>query len=144
MRNESVCSLFCSLWHNLLKQQDFLALCLLIGQINERDNSSLFLALWMAFLYCLKASVKWTSHSGLCWNKSTCAPCHQESYSENANLIEPKSVWGGANSLNMRSSPSAIYSLWFSVLGVRPVSQEHQFLCLVISPIASCSQISNA
>lgn len=44
----------------------------------------------------------------------------------------------------MRSSPSAIYSLWFSVLDERPVSQEHQFLCLVISPIASCSQTSNA
>lgn len=49
----------------------------------------------------------------------------------------------GANGLN-RSSASAIYSLWFSVLGEQPVSQEHHFLYLVISPIASCRQISDA
>lgn len=44
----------------------------------------------------------------------------------------------------MRSSASAIYNLWFPVLGEQPGLQKHQFLCLVISPIASCRQISNA
>lgn len=38
----------------------------------------------------------------------------------------------------------AFTTLCFSVLEEQPVSQEHQFLCLVISPIASCRQISDA